>query len=124
MFETIIDWLDERIRIRALWKGFEELSIPGGSSWFYVLGSSLLFFAVFAVMLYIATERPAFLLAGAGMFVTGAAIGYAQEMTALGLDPRPETHLAALLAVRPADVRRVGTRLALEASFFLTGGAP
>jgi predicted Zn-dependent peptidase len=51
----------------------------------------------------------------------GSAIAYAQEMTALGLDPRPERHLAALEAVRPADVRAVGKRLALEAAFFLTG---
>ena len=54
----------------------------------------------------------------------GAAIGYAQEMTALGLSPRPEKHLRDLLAVRPAEVRRVGRALALEASFFLTGAAP
>ena len=54
----------------------------------------------------------------------GAAIGYAQEMTALGLSPRPEAHLEALLAVRPAEVRRVGRALGLEASFFLTGAAP
>ena len=53
----------------------------------------------------------------------GAAIGYAQEMTALGLDPRPETHLERLLAVKPADVRRVGRLLSLDASFFLTGSA-
>jgi predicted Zn-dependent peptidase len=50
----------------------------------------------------------------------GAALGFAQEMTALGLDPRPEAHLARLLAVKKADVRRAGTRLGLEASFFLT----
>jgi cell division protein FtsW (lipid II flippase) len=40
------------------------------------LGSSLLFFAVFAVMLYMATERVAYLLAGLGLFVSGAAIAY------------------------------------------------
>ena len=58
------------------------------------LGSSLLFFAVFAVMLYIATERTAFLLAGAGLFVTGAAIGYAifghvQERVSVWANPWP-----------------------------------
>src|SRR5204863_248331 len=58
------------------------------------LGSSLLFFAVFAVMLYIATERPAFLVAGAGMFVTGAAVGYAifghvQERVSVWANPWP-----------------------------------
>ena len=40
------------------------------------LGSSLLFFAVFAAMLYIATERSAYLVAAFGMFVAGAAIAY------------------------------------------------
>jgi cell division protein FtsW (lipid II flippase) len=58
------------------------------------LGSSLLFFAVFAVMLYIATDRTAFLLAGAGLFVTGAAVGYAifghvQERVSVWADPWP-----------------------------------
>jgi peptidoglycan glycosyltransferase len=56
------------------------------------LGSSLLFFAVFAVMLYVATERTAFLLAGGAMFVTGAAVGYAifghvQERVSVWVDP-------------------------------------
>jgi predicted Zn-dependent peptidase len=50
----------------------------------------------------------------------GAAIAWAQETTVLGLDPRPERHLAALEAVRPADVRAVGKRLSLDAAFFLT----
>jgi cell division protein FtsW (lipid II flippase) len=59
------------------------------------LGSSLLFFAVFAVMLYIATDRTAFLLAGAGLFVTGAAIGYAifghvQERVSVWANPWPD----------------------------------
>jgi cell division protein FtsW (lipid II flippase) len=56
------------------------------------LGSSLLFFAVFAVMLYMATERTAYLLAGLGMFVTGAAIayqlfGHVQERVSVWTDP-------------------------------------
>jgi peptidoglycan glycosyltransferase len=56
------------------------------------LGSSLLFFAVFAVMLYIATERTAFLIAGGVLFVVGAAIGYAlfghvQDRVSVWLDP-------------------------------------
>ena len=53
----------------------------------------------------------------------GSAIGFEQEASALGLDPRPERRLAALEAVTPADVRRVGKRLALDASFFLAGEA-
>jgi cell division protein FtsW (lipid II flippase) len=40
------------------------------------LGSSLLFFAVFSAMLYMATERIAYLLAGLGMFMTGALAAY------------------------------------------------
>ncbi len=51
----------------------------------------------------------------------GLALGFAQEMVVLGLPPRPETHLARLLAVRPADVRRVGKQLGLDGTFFLTG---
>jgi len=52
----------------------------------------------------------------------GLSIAFAQEATALGLDPRPEGQLRQLLAVTPADVRRAGRAIALDASFFLTGG--
>jgi len=56
------------------------------------LGSSLLFFAVFAVMLYVATERAAYLIAGGVLFVVGAAIGYAlfghvQDRVSVWVDP-------------------------------------
>jgi cell division protein FtsW (lipid II flippase) len=40
------------------------------------LGSSLLFFGLFLVMLYVATERPGWLVVGSAMFVTGAYLGY------------------------------------------------
>lgn len=40
------------------------------------LGSSLLFFGLFVVMLYIATERPGWLMVGGGLFVAGAYFGY------------------------------------------------
>ncbi len=40
------------------------------------LGSSLLFFGLFLVMLYVATERPGWLVIGTGMFAVGAYVGY------------------------------------------------
>jgi ubiquinol-cytochrome c reductase cytochrome b subunit len=43
MFTKIIDWLDERVRIRTLWSDFADNPISGGSSWFYIFGSALAF---------------------------------------------------------------------------------
>ena len=40
------------------------------------LGSSLLFFGMFLVMLYVATERPGWLIVGGTLFVAGAYFGY------------------------------------------------
>ncbi len=40
------------------------------------LGSSLLFFGIFVVLLYVATERPGWLFVGAVLFVVGAYFGY------------------------------------------------
>ena len=40
------------------------------------LGSSLLFFSIFLVMLYVATARVAYMLFGITMFVAGAYVGY------------------------------------------------
>lgn len=40
------------------------------------LGSSLLFFGLFLVMLYVATERPGWLFVGGGMFLAGALAAY------------------------------------------------
>jgi cell division protein FtsW (lipid II flippase) len=40
------------------------------------LGSSLLFFGLFLVMLYVATERPGWLLVGGALFLTGAFLAY------------------------------------------------
>jgi cell division protein FtsW (lipid II flippase) len=40
------------------------------------LGSSLLFFGLFLVMLYVATERPGWLLVGSALFAAGAYAGY------------------------------------------------
>jgi cell division protein FtsW (lipid II flippase) len=56
------------------------------------LGSSLLFFAVFAAMLYIATERASYLIVAFGLFVGGAVIayqifGHVQDRVTAWVDP-------------------------------------
>src|SRR4051794_4241987 len=40
------------------------------------LGSSLLFFGIFLVMLYVATERPGWLVVGSGLFLLGAYVSF------------------------------------------------
>jgi peptidoglycan glycosyltransferase len=59
------------------------------------LGSSLLFFAVFAAMLYMATERLTYVVAALLLFVGGAAVAYqlfdhVQVRVSTWLDPWPE----------------------------------
>jgi len=59
------------------------------------LGSSLLFFALFAAMLYVATERAAYLVMGLVMFVGGATIAYGlfdhvQDRVSIWINPWPE----------------------------------
>src|SRR5690606_29912784 len=56
------------------------------------LGSSLLFFGLFVVMLFVATERPGWLVVGAGLFAGGAyfgylAFGHVQQRFSAWLDP-------------------------------------
>ena len=56
------------------------------------LGSSLLFFGLFLVMLYVATERPGWLVVGGAMFVVGAysaylVIGHVQSRVDTWLHP-------------------------------------
>jgi cell division protein FtsW (lipid II flippase) len=61
------------------------------------LGSSLLFFAVFAAMLYIATERPSFLVVAFTMFAGGAVVayqffGHVQDRVGAWIDPWSVSH--------------------------------
>jgi cell division protein FtsW (lipid II flippase) len=61
------------------------------------LGSSLLFFAVFAAMLYIATERAAYLLGGLVLFLGGAGIayklfGHVRDRVSVLIDPWSVAH--------------------------------
>jgi cell division protein FtsW (lipid II flippase) len=56
------------------------------------LGTSLLFFGMFVVMLYVATERTSWLLIGLGLFMAGAYLaylqfGHVQERVAVWLHP-------------------------------------
>ncbi len=56
------------------------------------LGSSLLFFGLFLIMLYVATERPGWLVVGAALFFGGALIAYqlfahVQTRVNIWLDP-------------------------------------
>lgn len=63
------------------------------------LGSSLLFFAIFVAMLWMATARPIYLLAGSAMFLVGAAVaaqvfGHVQRRIDVWRDPfaDPDAH--------------------------------
>jgi ubiquinol-cytochrome c reductase cytochrome b subunit len=67
MVKGLLDWIDERIRIRDLWNSFADRPIPGGSSWFYVLGASLVFIfslqmatGIFLAMYYAPTPDHAY----------------------------------------------------------------
>ncbi len=64
------------------------------------LGTSLLFFALFVVMLWVATGRPSWLVVGGGLFVAGA--WFAVE----GLRPRAGARLD---LARPLDATRAAT---------------
>ncbi len=56
------------------------------------LGTSLLFFGLFVVMLYVATERPSWAILGTGLFLIGSvgayfAFGHVQTRVSAWLDP-------------------------------------
>jgi len=67
MMTKLIDWIDERISIRTLWSAVANRPIPGGASWFYVLGSTLLFIfilqmlsGIFLALYYVPTPDHAY----------------------------------------------------------------
>jgi peptidoglycan glycosyltransferase len=78
------------------------------------LGSSLLFFALFIVMLWVATERPAYLAIGGLLFAAGAYLawtlfGHVQDRVSIWLDPW-------------ADVTDSGYQIAQSVYAFSWGG--
>ncbi len=79
------------------------------------LGSSLLFFAIFVAMLWMATGRPIYLIAGVGMFLVGAFIA-----------TRLFSHVAARIAVWHdpfAYIDDRGYQVVQSLFAFATGGA-
>ena len=61
------------------------------------LGSALLYFGIFLAMLYVATGRAAYSLAGLALFVGGAAAAYqliprVEERVSIWLDPWQDPH--------------------------------
>ncbi len=81
------------------------------------LGASLLFFAIFVVMLWVATARPAYLVIGALLFAAGAWFGYANLAH---VQLRVDIWLHAL---EPANVNLFGYGQLAQGQFALaTGG--
>jgi ubiquinol-cytochrome c reductase cytochrome b subunit len=67
MITAIVNWIDERIRIRSVWGVITDRPIPGGASWFYVLGATLLFIfilqmlsGIFLALYYVPTPDHAY----------------------------------------------------------------
>jgi ubiquinol-cytochrome c reductase cytochrome b subunit len=80
MLTKIIDWIDERIGVRTIWETVASRPIPGGASWFYVLGSTLLFIfvlqmlsGIFLALYYVPTPDHAY-----------ASVKYIQDEATLG----------------------------------------
>src|SRR3990172_10401220 len=91
MLTKLVDWLDERIRVKSLWKVMTDRPIPGGSSWFYVLGATLAFIfvlqlttGIFLAMYYAPTPDHAY-----------ASVKYIQEEAAFGSVVRGMHHWGA-----------------------------
>ena len=93
-------------------------SPPGASrSWSWsprrTSGSSLLFFALFVVMLWVATERASYLVIGVVMFAAGAAVAYqlfahVRDRVAIWLDPWPVAKAAGFQVVEAAFALAAG----------------
>lgn len=71
------------------------------------LGSSLLFFVLFIVMLWVATGRSTYLTVGSTLFLAGAAFAYSQfshvrDRVEVWLDPWPEARAAGYQVVESA----------------------
>jgi ubiquinol-cytochrome c reductase cytochrome b subunit len=91
MLTNIIDWIDERIGIRKIWDTVANRPIPGGASWFYVLGSTLLFIfalqmlsGIFLALYYVPTPDHAY-----------ASVKYIQDEATLGSFVRGMHHWGA-----------------------------
>lgn len=77
------------------------------------LGSSLLFFALFIVLVWVATERNAYLVLGVGLFAAGAAVaynlfGHVRDRVAIWLDPWPEAKSTGFQLVEAAFALAAG----------------
>ncbi len=86
------------------------------------LGSSLLFFALFVLLIWVATERAAYLLLGTTMFVGGAVVahqlfGHVQSRVSIWIDPwsraKEDGYQLVEAAFAMADGGLVGTGLGL-----------
>jgi ubiquinol-cytochrome c reductase cytochrome b subunit len=91
MLKKLLDWFDERYEVRALWKAFTDLPIPGGASWFYVLGATLAFIfllqmatGIFLALYYAPTPDHAY-----------ASVKFIQEEAAFGSFVRGMHHWGA-----------------------------
>ncbi len=91
MLKRLLDWMDERIEVRKLWDIVTNRPIPGGASWFYVLGASLLFIfilqmltGILLAMYYVPTPDHAY-----------ASVKYIQEEATLGSFVRGVHHWGA-----------------------------
>jgi ubiquinol-cytochrome c reductase cytochrome b subunit len=49
--DKLVDWLDERASVRAVWRWVADEEVPGGARWRYVFGSVLMFLFVQQVVL-------------------------------------------------------------------------